>query len=74
MNNTELKEALLTGQAVKHTDFLHQFSNVKVTAIIYRAKDGKLQITAELKDKSGTTYIADPQYICIDEKSCNSRQ
>jgi|GEM_PF-3040917 len=74
MNNTELKEALLTGQAVKHTDFLHQFSNVTVTAIIYRAKQGEIQMLAELKDKSGATYIANPQYIVIDEKSCNSRQ
>lgn len=72
MNNDELKQALLTGQAVKHEDFLHPFNNVTVSAIIYRLKEGEIQIEAELKDKSGTIYIVDPRYVFIDEKSSNS--
>ncbi len=69
MTNEELKQALLTGKTVENTDFLHSFSNVIVSAIIYRVKDGKLHITAELKDKSNTTYTADPKYIFEPKKA-----
>lgn len=69
MNNNELKEALLNQRPVilKHPMYgeLHYSC---VSAIIYRVKNGKLDVSAELKDKCGCSVtIADPKQICYEE-------
>lgn len=65
MNNTELKEALFNQRPViLKTILLGDVEYSKVSALIYRAADGKTQISAELYDKnSNSVIVALPKYI-----------
>lgn len=52
MTNEELKQALLDGQPVILTlgdGFMAEYE--KVTAIVYRAKNGRVLVSAEVLDK-----------------------
>lgn len=55
MTNAELKEALFTREPVMHMGIRYDY----VSAVIYRTVKGKLQITAELMDRSShsTTVV-----------------
>ncbi len=60
MTNEELKEALFSGCPVKIGDLSYKC----VSAIIYRNKNGKLSISAELTDKNNNSIsIVDPYKI-----------
>ena len=49
MNNAKLKRALLSGEPVQRLGQRYEC----VSAIIYRAIKGEIQITAELRDSCG---------------------
>ncbi len=65
MNNNELKEALFNQRPVILKQPLYgELHYSCVSALIYRVKNGKLDVTAELKDKSGhSVTTADPKQI-----------
>lgn len=65
VNNNELKEALLNQRPVILNQPLYgELHYSCVSAIIYRVKNGKLDISAELKDKCGRSVtIAAPKQI-----------
>lgn len=52
MTNDELKEALFSGCQVEHRGIVYKC----VSAIIYRNKGGKLDISAELLDKNENNF------------------
>ncbi len=70
MNNEELKEALVSGRPVIHNmALLGKLEYKRVSAIIYRHRSGKLEITAELEDKCGhSVTIVDPKQISFKEE------
>ena len=47
MNSEEIKDALLKGYAVKANGIEYK----RVTAVIYRERDGRIAVSAELLDK-----------------------
>lgn len=51
MNNEELKNALFSGCPVEHNGIEYKC----VSAIIYRNKGGKLEISAEVADKKSNS-------------------
>lgn len=60
MTNTELKEALMSGEPVTCNDIEYKC----VSAIIYRNEDGKLRIQAELMDRhTNSVSIASPDRV-----------
>lgn len=60
MNNQELKEALLQRSPVSFRGIAYAY----VSAIIYRAVNGQIIVSAELMDKSGKSVtIAVPRAI-----------
>lgn len=60
MNNQELKESLLQHAPVS----FRGVGYARVSAIIYRAVNGQISVSAELMDKSGKSVtIADPKFI-----------
>lgn len=60
MTGEELKAALLSKCKVEHRDIVYS----RVSAIIYREKDGKIDVSAELADKSGhSVTIASPREV-----------
>ncbi len=60
MTNDELKEALFDGRPVEHNGIIYKC----VSAIIYRNKKGKLDISAELLDKNkNSVSIVNPAKI-----------
>ncbi len=60
MTNEQLKEALFSGCPVEHNGIVYKC----VSAIIYRNKSGKLDVTAELTDKNDNSVsIVDPKKI-----------
>lgn len=66
MTHEELKGALISQRPVVHqTHGLDPVVKYKcVSAIIYRVKNGKLDISAELADYTGrSTAIVDPQKV-----------
>lgn len=68
MNNQELKEALLQRYPVAFRGITYAY----ISAIIYRAVDGKIKVTAELMDATkNSVTIADPQFIT---KEADSRE
>lgn len=56
MTNPELKEALLQGYPVTCRDIEY----ARVSAIIYRAVNGKISISAELMDCTGNSVTVAP--------------
>lgn len=60
MTNEQLKEALFSGCQVEHRGIIYKC----VSAIIYRNKGGKLNISAELLDKNGNSVsIVEPHLV-----------
>lgn len=61
MTNEELKEALMSECEVKHKGIIYKC----VSAIIYRNRNGKIDISAELIDKAQnkSVSIVDPKFI-----------
>lgn len=60
MTNDELKAALFSGCQVEHRGIVYKC----VSAIIYRNKDGNLDISAELLDKNGNSVsIVEPHLV-----------
>lgn len=61
MTNEELKEALMSQCEVKHKGITYKC----VSAIIYRNRDGKIDISAEVTDRkqNKSISIVDPKYI-----------
>lgn len=60
MTNEELKEALMSGCEVKYQNITFKC----VYGIIYRNKDGKIDVSAELMDKNNNSVcIVDPKYV-----------
>lgn len=60
MKNEELKEALTSGREVKHKGITYKC----VSAIIYRNKNGRIIISAELMDKNNKSVcIVEPKNI-----------
>lgn len=60
MTNDELKAALFSGCQVEHRGIVYKC----VSAIIYRNKDGNLDISAELLDKNGNgVSIVEPHLV-----------
>lgn len=68
MDINELKELLISEQSVSYNAPRFHFDDVTVSAIIIRNKNGKLEISAELKDKSRAVYIVFPKYIKANKK------
>lgn len=63
MNNQELKESLLQRSPV----VFRGVGYARISAIIYRAENGQIVVSAELMDKSGKSVtIADPKFITED--------
>lgn len=54
MTGAELKEALMDGRRVEHNGIEYE----RVEGIIYRNRDGKIVISAELIDKGNCLVIA----------------
>lgn len=66
MTHEELKDALISQRPVVHqTHGLDPVTKYKcVSAIIYRMKNGKIDISAELADYTGrSTSIVDPKMV-----------
>lgn len=65
MNNAELKEALLSKEPVIYTDrYGHEAEYGFVSGIIYRERDGRIVVTAEIADKSSNSRtICEPERI-----------
>jgi hypothetical protein len=61
VTNEELKEALMSECEVKHKGIIYKC----VSAIIYRKRNGKVDVSAELTDKkqNKSVSIADPKFI-----------
>lgn len=60
MTNEQLKEALFSGCKVEHRGIIYKC----VSGVIYRNKDGKLDISAELMDKNGNSIsIVNPERV-----------
>lgn len=58
MTNEELKQALLDGQPVIMTAADgHEAEYEKITAIVYRAKNGRISISAEALDKCSRCVV-----------------
>lgn len=70
MNNTELKEALFNKRPVIfNMPSLGEIRYKCVSAIIYRVKDGKLTVSAEIEDKCGhSVTIVRPESIRYEEE------
>ena len=70
MNNTELKEALFNKRPVIfNMPSLGEIHYKCVSAIIYRVKDGKLTVSAEIEDKCGhSVTIVRPESIRYEEE------
>ena len=69
MDNAELKAALLSGKPVilHHADG-HAGEYKRITAIVYRAKNGRISVSAELLDYNGHCFVnCDPKKIQIKE-------
>ena len=67
MTNEELKHALLTGHPVVFTDTDGRESEYeRVSAIVYRAKDGEVVVSAEIVDKCGHSLLyCDPKRLKV---------
>lgn len=67
MNNEELKAALQTGTPVILN--IPQQGEIKcecVTGIIYRQKNGRIFLQAEVKDRNNNTvYVCDPKKLTV---------
>lgn len=60
MTNEQLKEALFSGCQVEYRGIIYKC----VSAIIYRNKGGKLNISAELLDKNNNSVsIVEPHLV-----------
>jgi hypothetical protein len=60
MSNEELKNALLNGFPVEYNGILYKC----VTAIVYRNKGGKIDISAEVLDKNNNSVCyVDPKAL-----------
>lgn len=70
MTNEELKAALFSGCPIVADSPLYGKIKYKcVSAIIYRNKGGKLDVSAELLDKNNNSVsIVNPKYIEEDKK------
>lgn len=69
MDNTSLKEALQSGEAVLLTNGDGSESEYKcVSAIVYRVRNGKIIVSAEVTDKNGRSVLfCDPQKLRLKE-------
>lgn len=67
MTNEELKQALLSGQAVTFSHGDGQESVYEcVSAVVYRAKEGKIVVSAEIVDKCGHSVLyCDPKRLKV---------
>ncbi|MGN1111804.1 MAG: hypothetical protein ACI4RP_01240 [Acutalibacteraceae bacterium] len=66
MNNKQLKEALFSGCPVEHNGIVYKC----ISGIIYRSKDGELNITAEVTDKNNNSIsIVEPRELKFAELS-----
>lgn len=70
MDNNELKEALFNQRpVVLNMASLGELHYKRVSAIIYRVKNGKLNVRAEIEDKCGhSVTICNPKDIKYEEK------
>ena len=70
MDNTELKEALFNKRPVIfNMPSVGELHYKCVSAIIYRVKNGKLSVSAEIEDKCGhSVTIVDPKKIRYEEE------
>ena len=61
MTNEELKQALMSKCEVKHKGITYKC----VSAIIYRNRDGKIDVSVELTDRkqNKSVSIVDPKFI-----------
>lgn len=69
MDNVELKDALLSGKPIilTHTDG-HDGEYKRVSAIVYRAHNKRIIVSAELLDLNGhSVIICDPKNIRLKE-------
>lgn len=55
MNSEELKNALLKGSPVEYDGLTYKVTFKCVSAIIYRNKNGKIDISAEVLDKNNNS-------------------
>lgn len=69
MTNEELKEALQSGQQVVYTHTDGREATYKcVSAIIYRQRNGRIIVSAEITDLNApSVIICDPQKIRLRE-------
>ena len=67
MTNEELKQALLSGQPVRYENSDGRESEYeRVSAIVYRAKDGEVVVSAEVVDKCGHSLLyCDPKRLKV---------
>ncbi len=64
MNNEQLKQALLSSRPIIYSDpLLGDMEYDSVSAIIYRSKDGKIKVSAELLDKNRCVIIVLPDRV-----------
>lgn len=70
MNNSELKEALFNQRPIIfNKPLVGELHYNRVSAVIYRVKDGRLHVSAEIEDKCGrSVMIVEPENIRYDEK------
>lgn len=61
MSNDELKQALMSQCEVTHKGIIYKC----VSAIIYRNKNGKIEVSAELTDRkqNKSVSIVDPKHV-----------
>jgi hypothetical protein len=67
VTNEQLKHALLTGHPVVFTDSDGRETEYEcVSAIVYRAKDGQVVVSAEIVDKCGRSLLyCDPKRLKV---------
>lgn len=53
MNSNDIKDALLDGRPVLHNGITYE----KVSAVVYRNRNGKIAVSAELLDKNHNCVV-----------------